>query len=245
MRKSVGGNPIILIILIFILVCTVTAHAGKEFSINLDMLFLSPNLNQLNDILIENGFDRPVSSTGAFGLTALWRYNDNIFIELSADMSKDWVSRANYDMDIFERFTFLGLVYHGKRFPLNLFQPGLAVGLASLQLRSPVESYLSPHPPYHIELPTIDPFLEHPTVESKLSKRFGLLDAGMGISLPIPLKKDVKMYDHLLVFRLKAGYIFTFADSDWRMGPIKVNEGPDVSMDSFYIRFQLGYGGSW
>jgi hypothetical protein len=229
----------------FIFAYTVTAHAGKEFSINLDMLFLSPDLNQLDDILIENGFDRPVSSTGGFGLTALWRYNDNIFIELSADMCNDWVSKTSYDMDIFKRFTFLGLVYHGNRFPLNVFEPGLAIGFGSLQLRSPVESYLTPHPPYHIELPSIDPFLEHPTVESKLSKRFGLLDAGVGMSLPILLKKGAKMYDHLLVLRLKTGYIFTFADSDWRMGPVRVSDGPEVSMNSFYFRFQLGYGGSW
>jgi opacity protein-like surface antigen len=91
--------------------------------------------------------------------------------------------------------------------------------------------------------PTFDELLNDPGQESSTTAIHLLLDLGVGADYLVNLGKS-KDGTGNLVIGLRAGYTFSPAQSEWRMGDQIVPNGPSTDFTGPYIRLVIGAGGS-
>ncbi|MEE9553219.1 MAG: hypothetical protein V3W18_02885 [candidate division Zixibacteria bacterium] len=239
-----------LLIFLFIVTSCASVQAKKEFSFTLYTAREYHDFEGLNSLFSSRGYNNIDKPIYPVGINVTWKYNDFVSIDLRTDFLRERVFREQIggsidEIEAFGGTTLLGITYLNKRFLRGIIDPGIGIGFGSLQLQTPAPAFHGEPRIYFIRVPLIDSILQSPNLESKLSKRFGLIDLNLSIdvlNLPVNLKGSYWSY---IVLKLKLGYTFTFTSSDWRLGPLKVKNGPNVNMNYYYIRFCFGYGGRW
>jgi hypothetical protein len=226
---------------------------NREFSVFFEMGSANYDDGKINERIINNGYEKDFEGTPIAGIGTRWKCSDRLSIVIYHNIFDigSWDDlRTDSDyysaIESFGRNTVIGFEYQFEEFPMNLIRPGLGIGFGSVQLQNPPKASGYSFPFYFRNLMNLDSLLINPSDESKLSKRLGLLDLSLATDLKLILSdKERDKHVHYIGFGFKAGYIFTFITSDWRMGPLKVRNGPDIDLQYFYIKMRWIYGGRW
>jgi hypothetical protein len=246
LRLIRSSGRLLITILLVSLSHSPTATAAKEFSLTFFADRNYADFHDLNEVLANSGYDRLPENINQFGISVTWRFNKNVVVVLDNSAYSDFLSDQadNPIIDVFSRSTLFGVYFEDERFPFNIIEPGFGVGFGSFQLQIPSDGPPHPSQPY-LGFTPFDSLMGNPIVESKLSRRFALLDLSLGTEITVGTREYEHLYSHKLVLRLKMGYIRSLASSSWRLGPLDIGDNPTIRMNYFYIRFQWGYGGRW
>ena len=192
------------------------------------------NLKNMNAALTENGYPKLTNGSVTFGGGGNFVYKNLIFGGEGHGINGTSASNTGYDVNINGGYGFFNFGYMAYHTPGVFIYPLLGLGGGGTTIGIiPKDRYPQ----------NFDDLLNDPARQSWITSGGFMMNFSLSADFLVAgAKTDTSSGGWFL--GIKAGYIASFSNSDWKMGNMTIPGSPDAGISGPYVRISLG-GGSF